>query len=72
MSADRPDGPLSGVLYDYGQRLTAARTHAVAEGHPTDARTILDSYDRTLHPWLHGRRPVDLAARLREWWGGSQ
>ncbi|RLM83684.1 hypothetical protein D3D02_16920 [Halobellus sp. Atlit-38R] len=63
---DRPDGPLSGLLYDHDQRLSAARRHTTAEGHETHPLTILDSYDRTLHPWIHGRRPADLARKLRE------
>ena len=72
MTGERPNGPISGLLWEYGKQLNAARTHAAAEGHSTDGRMILDSYDRTLHPWIHGRRPADLAERLREWWGGSE
>lgn len=64
----RPDGPLSGLMYDYSQQLRAAGRHAAAEGHPATARTVLESYDRTLHPWMHGRRPEELAEKLRDWW----
>lgn len=61
--ASRPDGPISGILFDYGLQLRAAGRHALAEGHDVGTRTVLDSYDRTLHPWMHGRRPHDLAER---------
>jgi hypothetical protein len=63
MSDERPDGALSGLLYDFDQRLAAARRHAAAEGHAVDARAVLDSYDRVLHPVMHGRRPHDLVDR---------
>jgi len=62
-SEDRPDGPLTGLLHEYGRRLNAAERHTAAEGHVTDSRVVLDSYDRVLHPWLHGRRLPDLLDR---------
>lgn len=65
---NRPDGPLSSVMYEYSQQLGAAGGHAAAEGHAVGARTVLESYDRTLHPWMHGRRPTDLAEQARKWW----
>ena len=61
--SDRPDGPISGILYDHSCRLAASDNHALVEGHAVHARTVLDSYDRALHPWMHGRRPHDLAER---------
>lgn len=64
--SERPDGPISGLLYEYSRRLSAASNHAVAEGHDVTGMTVLDGYDRTLHPWMHGRRPADLAERVRE------
>ena len=72
MTGERPDGAISGLLWEYDQQLNAARTHAAAEGHSPDTLSILDSYDRTLHPWMHGRRPADLADAIAEWWGGSE
>lgn len=59
----RPDGPISGLLHDFGQQLGAVRRHAQAEGHSVDAAGVIDSYDRTLHPVMHGRRPHDLVER---------
>lgn len=64
---DRPTGPISGLFYEYTQQIQAAATHASAEGHSIGARTVLESYDRTLHPWMHGRRPDDLAEKIRGW-----
>lgn len=63
MTEERPDGPLTGLLHDFDQRLAAVRRHADAEGHAVDARAVLDSYDRVLHPVMHGRRPHDLVER---------
>lgn len=63
MSEEAPDGPVSGLLYEYDQRLAAARRHTQAEGYAVDASTVLDSYDRVLHPVMHGRRPHDLVER---------
>ena len=60
---DRPDGSISGILFDQSCRLAASDNHALVEGHVVNARTVLDSYDRVLHPWMHGRRPHDLAER---------
>lgn len=65
---EQPDGPLSGTLYRYHLEVHAAGTHALAEGHEVGVRTILKSYDRAEHPWLHGRRPHDLAERLWRGW----
>lgn len=64
----RPDGPLTSLLFEFSQQLAAAERHAAAEGHSADARTVLESYDRTLHPWMHGRRPEDIAEKIRTWW----
>lgn len=63
MADGKPSGPLTGLLYEFDQQLQAAGTHAAAEGHSVGARTILESYDRTLHPWMHGRRAYDLVER---------
>lgn len=65
---EQPDGPLSGTFYRYTQELYAAQTHALHEGIEADPRAVLDSYDRNCHPWMHGRRPHDIARRLRSWW----
>lgn len=61
-------GPLSGILHGYHLRVRAVRRHVQAEGYEdhVPTMTILTSYDRTEHPWLHGRRPHDLVERLRE------
>lgn len=64
----RPTGALSGLLYDYSMQIQAASSHAAAEGSDVGARTVLESYDRTLHPWTHGRRPQDIADAARRWW----
>lgn len=65
---DRPDGAISGLLYDYELRVSAVGRHAAAEGATTTTtHRVLDSYDRTLHPWMHNRRPADIARRLHEW-----
>ena len=64
--SDRPDGPVSGILYDHSLQLHAGENHVIAEGHVVDARTVLESYDRVLHPWIHGRRPHDFAERYGE------
>jgi len=48
-------------------QMAAVRVHVAAEGIDVDGRVVLDSYDRTLHPWMYGRRPEDLARRAREW-----
>lgn len=60
---EQPDGPLSGMFYRYTLELNAALIHAAHEGHSVDPEAVLDSYDRNLHPWMHGRRPHDLAER---------
>lgn len=66
---ERPEGPgFSPILYDMQQQITAARHHGLAEGADVDSLEVLESYDRQLHPWLHGRRPADIARRIREWW----
>jgi len=44
----------------------AASTHAAVEGAEVGVRVILDSYDRAVHPWMHGRRLHDFAEKLRE------
>lgn len=64
---ERPDGPLSGLFYDFTVRVNVGRNHAIAEGHEFVDRAVLEGYDRTLHPWMHGRRPQDLADRVRRW-----
>jgi len=64
---ERPDGPLSGMLYDASQQCRAAGRHCAAEGHPADIRTVIESYDRALHPWLHGRRFHDIKERVVGW-----
>lgn len=72
MSADprdigeRPDGAISGLLYDHSRRLAACRTHAVAEGHDVHPRAVLEGYDRALHPWVRGWRPGEIRETLAE------
>ena len=58
---------LSDLLREHGRRAEAIERHGAAEGQSVDVATALESYDRVLHPWMHGRRPVDLAARVRGW-----
>jgi len=65
MTDERPDGALSGLLWDYSQRVAAVNRHAAAEGVDVGPRTVLESYDRTLHPIMHGRRFEDLARWFR-------
>lgn len=62
----KPDGAISGILYEYDRQIRAVERHAAAEGYTTDNTVTLDSYDRTLHPWLHGRRLPDLVERARK------
>jgi len=62
---DRPDG-VRGLLFDLHRQSTAVAHHQFAEGADVQARTVFESYDRQLHPWLHGRRPADIAAKARE------
>lgn len=65
---ERPDGPISGLLYDLSRRHRAARRHALAEGyHDVPLKSVFVGYDRTLHPWMHGRRPHDIAERIQGW-----
>lgn len=66
--SERPSGGISGVLYDYSRQLHAVQRHASAEGNDVTTNVILDSYYRQLHPWAYGRRPFELAQRVREWW----
>ena len=66
--SSKPDGALTGLLYELDQQQQAADNHMAAEGHNAQTVTVLDSYDRTLHPWMHGRRPPDIARTAREWW----
>lgn len=64
---DRPDGPgFSPILWNYDRRVGAARNHERFEGADVGCMTILDSYDRQLHPWLHGRRAEDIVSKVRE------
>jgi hypothetical protein len=65
--SDRPDGAISGLLWESSQQCRAAGRHCAAEGHPADIRTVLESYDRALHPWMYGRRPADIAEKIRGW-----
>ena len=66
MSSEKPDGAISGILYQHDRQLRAVENHGAAEGHAVGTREVLDSYDRALHPWIHGRRPHDLIARVRK------
>lgn|GEM_PF-4265059 len=59
------DGPLSGLFFEFDCRLAAVDAHGAAEGIDVQGRVALDSYDRVLHPWMHGRRPADLLERVR-------
>lgn len=51
------------MLWEFDRQVQAAGRHAAAEGHDVSVRTVLEGYDRTLHPWMHGRRPSDLAEK---------
>lgn len=62
----RPDGPLSGSLYDMDRRRLAAQTHATFEGHDVPLRAVLEGYDRALHPWIRGWRPGEIRETLGE------
>jgi hypothetical protein len=55
------------IMRQHDRQVSATRRHATAEGHTVDTMTVLESYDRQLHPWIHGRRPVEIAARVRGW-----
>lgn len=63
---ERPDGALSGLLYDCDRRVTACRTHALAEGHDLDIRAVLEGYDRARHPWIRGWRLGEIRETVRE------
>ena len=63
---DRPDGIIGEVLWDWGRRFSAVSTHLHAEGGDVHPSAVIEGYDRALHPWLHGRRPADIAAKVRE------
>mgnify|MGYP006283828319 CR=1 FL=1 len=63
---DRPDGPISRLWYDHALRCNVAVNHAAAEGLYLSARAVSRGYDRAEHPYIHGRRPQDIARRLRE------
>lgn len=68
---DRPDGPISGLFHDYDRRLRAAHTHECFEGYSVGPRTILEGYDRALHPWMRGWRFGEIGDTLRGLlWGG--
>ena len=67
-ASEQPDGSLSSIVYEYHICVAAASTHCRHEGIQPDVEAVLDSYDRALHPWMHGRRPHDLARRARRWW----
>jgi hypothetical protein len=67
MTSERPDGPFSRIFWKYDRQLRAAGRHAAAEGTSVGAREVLESYDRALHPWMHGRRPHDIYERIRGW-----
>lgn len=64
---ERPEGPMSGMLHDSMLRLNVGKNHCFAEGYDAPSRAILTGYDRTEHPWMHGRRAHDLAAKVRGW-----
>ena len=61
----RPDGPISGILYDHTRRMNVCRAHALAEGYEFDDRAALEGYDRVLHPWVRGWRPGEIRETLR-------
>ncbi|WP_147299516.1 hypothetical protein [Haloferax sp. Atlit-6N] len=65
---DRPDGALSGVMWDLNRRLDAGQNHALVEGAPVDAMPIFEGYDRALHPWVRGWRPGELRETIRTRW----
>ena len=52
--------PIS-LLHDMCLRLNVGRNHAIAEGFQLSEGDLLQSYDRVEHPWMHGRRPHDVA-----------
>jgi len=62
---DQPDGPISGLFWEYDRRLTACDLHATAEGHDVHPRAVLEGYDRTLHPWIRGWRVGEIGDTLR-------
>lgn len=64
----RPTGGLVEIMRSYDRQITAAQRHATAEGHPVEPLTVLESYDRVLHPWIHGRRPHDIGRKARCYW----
>jgi len=56
------------LMQQYSNQLATVENHTAAEGYATPNIVVLDSYDRTLHPWLHGRRPADIIEKLESWW----
>lgn len=68
MTDEKPTGTLSAVIFELRLRAQAAQRHVLAEGHDEVAvSTVLNSYDRVEHPYLHGRRPYDIVAKIRGW-----
>jgi len=65
-AAENRGGPISGLLYQYSLQIKAIERHGAAEGLSIPYATILDSYDRQNHPWLHGRRPAALVVFCRD------
>ena len=61
---ERPDGPVSGILWDHTRRMNVCRAHAVAEGYDFDDRAALEGYDRALHPWIRGWRYGEIQETL--------
>ena len=55
----RPDGAISGLLWDHDRRLIAATAHATIEGHSEiNTRAVLESYSRNERPWWHKLRSL--------------
>ncbi|GGN84541.1 hypothetical protein [Haloarcula pellucida] len=63
---DRPDSILGGMFWDWGRRFRAVSVHLHAEGGDVHPRAVIEGYDRALHPIMHGRRPHDIAQKVRE------
>lgn len=59
-------GGFVAIMRQHQRQIDAVENHTTAEGYAVETAVVLDSYDRALHPWIHGRRPYDLVARLKE------
>jgi hypothetical protein len=54
------------MFWDWGRRYRAVSIHLHAEGGDVPPSAVTEGYDRALHPWMHGRRPEDIAEKVQD------